>query len=81
MSGLNNVVPIENTTDLVRDLESKAVLSTDVAGLQRYKDTRRRTLTANRELQETKSRLEAIEGDMRTLKRIVGELTTLRSRG
>jgi transposase-like protein len=80
MSGLNNIVPIENT-DLVRDMDSKAVVSTDLDGLRRYKESRRRTLAANKELQETKNRLEVIEGDMRTLKRIVGELTTLRSRG
>ena len=80
MSGLNNIVPIENT-DLIRDMNTQAVLSTDVAGLQRYKESRRRTIAANKDLQETKRRLEVIEGDMRTLKKIVGELTTLRSRG
>ena len=80
MSGLNNIVPIENT-DLIRDMNTQAVLSTDVAGLQRYKESRRRTIAASKELQETKRRLEVIEVDMRTLKKIVGELTTLRSRG
>lgn len=80
MVGLNNIVPIENT-DLVRDMNSKAVLSTDVAGLQRYKESRRKSIAAVKDLQETKKRLELIETDMRTLKKLVGEITTLRSRG
>jgi hypothetical protein len=77
---LNNIVQIENNPDLVRDIESKAVLSVDVSGLTRYRETRRRTLMSKQEMAETKSRLEQIEQEMASLKRIVNELSTLRSR-
>lgn len=78
---LNTVVQIENNPDLVRDMGSKAIISTDINGLNRYKETRRRALALKQEHQETKTRLETIETEMVNLKRIVSELSTLRSRG
>ena len=76
-----NTVQIENSPDLVRDMGSKAVISTDVAGLQKYQAQRRRMVGQQKDLLETKQRLESIEQEMVTLKRIVGELSVLRSRG
>jgi hypothetical protein len=76
---LNNIVQIENNPDLVRDIESKAVLSVDVSGLSRYKEARRRTLMSKQEMMETKIRLEQIEQEMTSLKRIVNELSVLRN--
>jgi len=78
---LINTVQIESNPDLVRDLHSKAVISTDAIGLGRYKEQRKRTLAQRQESQETKQRLASIEGEMATLKRIVGELSVLKSRG
>jgi K+/H+ antiporter YhaU regulatory subunit KhtT len=75
-----NSVQIENT-DFVRDMKTHAVLNTDVAGLQRYKEQRKRTLSQKQEFQETKQRLESIETEMATLKKIVSELSVLKSRG
>jgi hypothetical protein len=75
-----NKVKIENT-ELIRDMDTQAVLSTDVAGLRSYQEQRRRVLGQRKEMQETKLRLESIEQEMASLKRIVGELSTLRSRG
>jgi len=75
-----NTVQIENNPDLVRDMDSKAVLSIDAAGLNRYKDQRRRSLRQTKESQETKARLEMMEIEMASLKKIVGELSSLRSR-
>ena len=73
-------VPIENT-EFIRDMGSKAILNTDVAGLQRYKSSRRRLLAERQDGQETKNRLANIEKEMAALKSIVCELTVLRSRG
>lgn len=73
-------VKIENT-EFIRDMSNKAVLNTDAAGLSRYKEARRRALQEKKESQDTKRRLELIEIEMATLKQIIGELTTLRSRG
>jgi len=75
-----NTVKIENT-ELVRDMNTQAVLNTDVQGLQTYQAQRRRVLAQRKEFQETKQRLESIELEMATLKKIVGELSVLRSRG
>lgn len=76
-----NTVQIDNNPDLVRDMNSKAVVSTDAVGLGRYKEQRRKTLAQKQEHQETKKRLETIETEMASLKRIVSELSVLRSRG
>jgi hypothetical protein len=75
-----NTVKIENT-ELVRDMETQAVLSTDVSGLRTYQEQRRKILAQRKEFHETKQRLETIEREMATLKKIVGELSVLRSRG
>lgn len=74
-----NTVNIQNT-DLVRDMDTKAVLSTDAAGLQRYKAQRKRALDQKKESIETKKRLEDIEHEMTVLKKIVSELSVLRSK-
>ncbi len=76
-----NTVQIENSTDLVRDMHSKAVVSIDASGLSRYKEQRRKAISQQQEHQETKKRLETIEGELAGLKRIVSELSVLRSRG
>lgn len=76
-----NTVQIDNNPELVRDMNSKAVLSIDVSGLNRYNEQRRKALLQKQEFQETKQRLASIETEMANLKRIVGELTVLRSRG
>lgn len=76
-----NTVQIDNNPDLVRDMNSKAVVSTDAVGLGRYKEQRRKNLAQKQEHQETKKRLETIETEMASLKRIVSELSVLRSRG
>lgn len=76
-----NTVQIESNPDLVRDLHSKAVVSTDAVGLARYKETRKRTIAQLQESKETKQRLAQVEKDMAALKTLVGELSVLRSRG
>lgn len=75
-----NTVQIDNNPDLVRDLNSKAVVSVDIGGLNRYKETRKRTLMTKQEMVETKMKLQEIENEVSDLKKIVGELYALRSR-
>jgi hypothetical protein len=71
-------VKIENT-DYIRDMNSKAVLNTDVEGLRRYKTARKRTLSSLQEMSETKERLQTIEQELLGLKQTIRELATLRS--
>ena len=73
-----DVVKIENT-EFVRDMSTKAVLNTDVTGLARYKEGRRRSLKMVQEAQETRARLSQIESEMSQLKTLINELATLRS--
>lgn len=75
-----NTVQIDNNPDLVRDLNSKAVVSVDINGLNRYKETRKRTLMTKQEMAETKFKLQQIEKEVGDLKRIVGELYILRNK-
>jgi urease alpha subunit len=74
-----NSVQIDNNPDLVRDMASKAVVSVDVQGLSRYKETRKRTLMTKQEMSETKARLEQIEREMSSLRQIVNDLAVLRN--
>lgn len=74
---MNHTVPITNS-EFVRDMNSKAVVSTDVAGLTRYKESRRKALLSRQDTQETKKRLKEIEDEMVTLKTLVVELSMLR---
>lgn len=74
---MNHTVPITNS-EFVRDMNSKAVVNTDVAGLTRYKELRRKSLLARQDTLETKKRLEEIEGEMVNLKKVVAELAVLR---
>jgi hypothetical protein len=75
-----NTVQIDNNPDLVRDMASKAIISTDAIGLGRYKEQRRKSLAQKQEVEETKQRLVSIEREMDSLKKIVHELSTMRSK-
>jgi len=74
-----DTVKITNS-EFVRDLNSKAVLNTDVAGLTRYKATRRQMLRTTQEHAETKERLNTIEREMSELRTLVSELGNIRKR-
>lgn len=75
-----NTIQIDNNPDLVRDMTSKAIISTDAIGLGRYKEQRRKSLAQKQEVEETKQRLVSIEREMDSLKKIVHELSTMRSK-
>jgi len=75
-----NTVQIENNSDLVRDMNSKAIISTDAIGLGRYKEQRRKVLEQRHESQETKKRLQMIEGELSSLKQTIRELVGMRSK-
>jgi hypothetical protein len=55
-------------------MSNKAVLNTDRAGLSRYKEGRRKAIQAKRDSLETKTRLDSIEQEMQSLKKIISEL-------
>lgn len=75
-----NTVPIENTSDLVRDMNNHAVLNTDVNGLSRYKAQRQRFLTQKKESEETKVRLSTLEQEMTALRAIINDLMHLKGK-
>ncbi len=75
-----NTVEIKNTSDLVRDIRTKAVLNTDVEGLRKYKEQRTKALKDRRDAHETKQRLSSLEQEVQSLKTIISELANLKSR-
>lgn len=72
-----NTVPIQNT-DLVRDMRTNAVLSTDADGLRKYRENRRRMLATKKETEETKIRLSTLEMEMAKLREIISDLSTMK---
>jgi hypothetical protein len=72
------VVKIENT-EFVRDMSTKAVLNTDVGGLHRYREGRKRVMKDRQDTLKTKERLSVIEQEVTELKQLVSELATMRS--
>ena len=71
---------VKEHENLIRDMNSKAVLNTDKEGLQEY--LRKRDLAKKEQTEqiETKNRLEKIEQDMSDIKNLLKELVTLRSK-
>lgn len=75
-----NTVKVDTDSTLVRDMKTSAVLSTDVSGLRKYKENRKRTLDARREHQETKARLSSLETEMQNLRKIISDLSTIKGK-
>jgi hypothetical protein len=72
-----STIKITNT-EFVRDMESQAVLNTDVSGLQQFELTRKRLKSERAERSETKERLKQLEQSMTELKLMIAELITLK---
>lgn len=75
-----NTVKVDVDSTLVRDMKTSAVLSTDVSGLRKYKDNRRRALNARQEHQDTKVRLSNLETEMQNLRKIISDLSTIKGK-
>lgn len=74
------LVQINDKENLVRDIHSKAVLSTDKNGLQEYLMKREIAKKQNEEKEETKMRLIQLEQDMSEIKSLLIEIAELRVR-
>ena len=62
---------VKDHDNLVRDMNSKAVLNTDRDGLQQFQNTRKRLLAQKNEHQDTRIRLQKLEEDMQEIKQLL----------
>ena len=67
---------VQDHENLVRDMQSKAVLNTDRAGLQDYLQKRESAKKEASEKIETKQRLAKIEEEMSEIKNLLREIAT-----
>ena len=70
---------VKDHDNLVRDMNSKAVLNTDKLGLQDYLNKRELAKKELLEKTETKQRLAKIEEEMSEIKNLLREIATTRS--
>lgn len=69
---------VKDHNNLVRDIQSKAVLNTDRAGLQDYLQKREIAKKEQAEKSETKIRLAKIEEEMSEIKELLREIAAMR---
>jgi len=69
---------VKDHNNLVRDMQSKAVLNTDRAGLQDYLQKREIAKKEQVEKSETKQRLAKIEEEMSEIKELLREIAAMR---
>ena len=74
-----NHIKVQGHDNLVRDSHSKAILNTDVAGLQRYLAERDIAEKQKREKQELVEKVNNLEKDMSEIKNMLYELTRMRT--
>ena len=67
---IKNLAKVEQAPDFSKDMETGAVINTNVAALKTYR-ARRKTII---ELEDTKSRLGAIELELLALKELISNL-------
>jgi hypothetical protein len=70
---------VQDHDNLIRDMQSKAVLNTDKAGLQDYLQKREQAKKELSEKVETKQRLAKIEEEMSEIKYLLREIAASRS--
>ena len=69
---------VKDHSGLVRDMQSKAVLNTDRAGLQDYLQKRELAKKEQADKSETKQRLAKIEEEMSEIKELLREIAAMR---
>jgi len=69
---------VKDHNHLIRDINSKAVLNTDKAGLNDYMMKREIVKKQKEEQSETKMRLAQLEQDMTQIKNMLIEITQMR---
>jgi transposase-like protein len=70
---------VQDHDNLIRDMQSKAVINTDKAGLQDYLQKREQAKKELTEKVETKQRLAKIEEEMSEIKSLLREIAASRS--
>jgi t-SNARE complex subunit (syntaxin) len=70
---------VQDHDNLIRDMQSKAVLNTDKAGLNSYLQKRELAKKELSEKAETKQRLAKIEEEMSEIKHLLREIAASRS--
>ena len=73
-----SIVAIKDHQKFVRDINSKAILNTDKAGLQEYYAKREFIKKEQEEKMDTKERLAKIESEMQDIKNLLIEIAALR---
>lgn len=73
-----SLVQIKDNKNLVRDTHSKAILSTDRAGLEDYLVKRDLAKKEMREKEEVKMRLQKVEQDMCEIKNLLLEIAEIK---
>lgn len=74
-----DTVQIKNT-EFVRDMDTKAVLNTDVEGLQKFQQTREKLVKEKRDRVETKERLRQLEQTVSEIKQILQDIAAIKER-
>jgi|GEM_PF-2896731 len=72
-----STVKITNT-EFVRDMNTQAILNTDIAARQQFEQTRKRIKAERVDRTETKERLRQLEQSMHELKTMIAELCALK---
>lgn len=75
---MRDLVQIVDNKHLVRDIQSKAILNTDKAGLDEYLMKRQIALKQQSEKIDTNNRLDKLEQDMSEIKSMLMDLAKMR---
>ena len=70
---------IADKNNLVRDMETTAVLNVDRTQIDAFNTQRKKILSEKAEREQTKLRLTRIEDDMQEIKKLLKEISMLRS--
>jgi hypothetical protein len=76
---MRDFVQIVDNKHLVRDIQSKAILNTDKAGLDEYLMKRQIALKQQSEKIDTNNRLEKLEQDMSEIKSLLMDIAKMRN--
>lgn len=76
---MRDLVQIVDNKHLVRDIQSKAILNTDKAGLDDYLMKRQIALKQQSEKVETNNRLQKLEQDMSEIKSMLMDIAQMRN--
>jgi hypothetical protein len=74
----SNILVQTEDDNLIRDVNSKALLNKNIAALRDYKNKRNLIQTIRKEDGETKERLAKLESDMQDIKNLLIEIAALR---